>query len=403
MTEYMPTARTAALGIWIDVGSRDETALDNGTSHFLEHMFFKGTVQKNALQISMDLDRFGGMSNAFTAKDTTCLYATVPADKLTDLSCLLADMFTDSVLDQQEITRESQVILQEIAMVEDMPEDQAYEKFEQEFWGEHALAQTVLGNADVIAEMTSEKLFNHMQTLYHPENVVISCAGQVDHEQFCELMEPLFAGFKRSNAPFRRLQPAADRLLHQSVVHKELEQVHLLLGAKGIDVTSDKRFALVLLNTLLGGNMSSRLFQEVREKRGLAYSISTFVESYLDCGYLGVSAGVSPETVNETLDIIAAQIQSISSADTISDAEFQHTLDHAQASLFLAGENLEARMTRNARNEFYFGRDIPLDEVAKAVSLVTRDEVAALAKELFDPPMSGLIMGDVQAGDVDWG
>lgn len=402
VTEFIPHARTAALGVWVDVGSRDETEIDNGTSHFLEHMFFKGTAQKTAREISMDLDRFGGMSNAFTAKDTTCLYATVPADKLTGLSALLADMFTGSVFDQDEVTREAQVILQEIAMVEDIPEDQAYEKFEQEFWGDHALGQTVLGNADVIAEMTSEKLFNHMQTLYHPENVVISCAGQVDHAQFCGMMEPLFGGFKRATPPFRRTQPHAQRILRKSVVHKELEQVHLLLGAKGINITSDKRFALVLMNTLLGGNMSSRLFQEVREKRGLAYSISTFVESYLDCGYLGVSAGISPETVNETLDIIAGQVQSISSADNISAEEFQHTLDHAQASIFLAGENLEARMARNARNEFCFGRDIPLDEVAKAVSLVTRDEVAALAKELFDPPMSGLIMGDVQPGDVDW-
>lgn len=402
VTESIPNARTAALGIWIDVGSRDETAVNNGSSHFLEHMFFKGTKGRTARQISMELDRFGGMSNAFTSKDTTCLYATVPADKLVDLSSLLADMFNGSLFDDGEVEREAQVILQEIAMVEDLPDDQAYEQFETDFWGGHALGQTVLGSADIVSAMNGDKLRNHMNSLYHPKNVVISCAGQVDHDQFCADLAPLFAGFSRSAAPCQRVAPLLDRPLQNRVVHKDLEQVHLLLGAKGVEITSDKRFALVLLNTLLGGNMSSRLFQEVREKRGLAYSISTFIESYVDCGYLGITGGVSPETVNETLAIIHDQLQSVSAPENISKEEFQHTLDHAQASLFLAGENLEARMTRNARNEFYFGRDVTLDEVAKSVAAVTREDVATLAKELFSGEISGLVMGDVQDGDVDF-
>lgn len=400
VTESLENARTAALGIWIDVGSRDETEVNNGTSHFLEHMFFKGTKNRTARDISMELDRFGGMSNAFTSKDTTCLYATVPGSKLTDLASLLADMFNDSVFDQQEVSREAQVILQEIAMVEDMPDDQAYERFEADFWGSHSLGQTVLGQADTVAEMTTEKLFDHINSLYHPKNVVISCAGQVEHESFCENMAPLFAGFERSHPPSSRLAPKAQRPLQNRVVQKDLEQVHLLLGAKGIEITSEKRFALVILNTLLGGNMSSRLFQEVREKRGLAYSIATFIESYEDCGYIGITGGVSPDTVDETLAIIHEQLQSVSDPDQISQMEFQHTLDHAQASLFLAGENLEARMTRNGRNEFYFGRDVPLDEVADAVSRVTRNEVAHLARELFGTGLAGLVMGDVKK--VKW-
>lgn len=402
VTEYIPNARTAALGIWIDVGSRDETSVNNGTSHFLEHMFFKGTKSRTARDISMDLDRFGGMSNAFTSKDTTCLYATVPADKLPDLATLLADMFNGSLFDQKEVSREAQVILQEIAMVEDMPDDQAYEQFEADFWGKHSLGQTVLGNADIVAEMTHERLFEYINSQYHPENVVISCAGKVEHDAFCAILEPLFAGFTRTESPFTRKAPVVDRALPKRVVNKKLEQVHLLLGAKALHLTSERRFGLVLLNTLLGGNMSSRLFQEVREKRGLAYSISTFVESYVDCGYLGITGGVSPETVNETLDIIHGQLQSIANPENISQEEFQHTLDHAKASLFLAGENLEARMTRNARNEFYFGRDITLDEVVQAVSRVTREEIATLAQELFGGEMSGLVMGDVQEKDVVW-
>ncbi len=402
ITEDIPNSRTAALGIWVDVGSRDETAINNGTSHFLEHMFFKGTKARSARQISMELDCFGGMSNAFTSKDTTCLYATVPADKLTDLACLLADVFTGSLFDQQEVSREAQVILQEIAMVEDIPDDQAYEQFEDDFWSGHALGQTVLGDAGVVASMTSEKLFAHVDSLYHPQNVLISCAGKVEHEAFCATMEPLFAGFRRSESPFVRTPPKFDRPLQQRVVQKELEQVHLLLGAKGIHLTSDKRFAMVLFNTLLGGNMSSRLFQEVREKRGLAYSISSFIESYVDCGYLGITGGVSPSTVNEALDIIYGQLQALSSVDSISGEEFLLAQDYARASLFLAGENLEARMTRNGRNEFYYGREITLDEVAEAFSKVTIDEVAALGLELFSGEFGGLVMGDVRENDIVW-
>lgn len=402
VTEHIPNARTVAFGVWIDVGSRDETILNNGTSHFLEHMFFKGTKKRTAHQISMDLDRFGGMSNAFTSKDTTCLYATVPADKLVDLAHLMADMFNGSLFSQQEVSRESQVILQEIAMVEDMPDDQAYEQFEHDFWGDHALGQTVLGQADVVASMTTEKLFQHITSLYRPRNVVISCAGRVDHEEFCAMMEPLFADFTSGGLPCVRTAPLQERVLQKRVVHKELEQVHLLLGVKGLHLTSDKRFALVLLNTLLGGNMSSRLFQEVREKRGLAYSISSFVESYTDCGYIGVTAGVAPETVNETLAVIHDQLQSLMQPENISAEEFQYTLDHAQASLFLAGENLESRMIRNARNEFYFNRDISLDEVSRQIAKVTRFQIAELAHEFFSRNVSGLVMGDVQENDVVW-
>ncbi len=402
VTEDIPNARTAAFGIWVDVGSRDEIATNNGTSHFLEHMFFKGTKARTARQISMDFDRFGGMSNAFTSKDTTCFYAMVPADKLTELAYLMADMFNGSLFARQDVSRESQVILQEIAMVEDLPDDQAYERFEQDFWGKHALGQTVLGHADVVAAMTTEKLFDHVTSFYNPRNVVISCAGKVEHEQFCTMMEPLFAGFKSVDPVRIRCAPLNERSLQKRIVNRNFEQVHILLGAKGLELTSDLRFVLVLLNTLLGGNMSSRLFQEVREKRGFAYSISSFVESYTDCGYLGISGGVAPETVNQTLDIIYGQLQSLMKPENISPKEFQYTLDYAQASLFLAGENLEARMTRNARNEFYFNRDISLDEVAEQLSKVTRFQVAQLAHDLFSEPLSGLVMGDIQEKDVVW-
>jgi predicted Zn-dependent peptidase len=402
VTEHIPNVRTAALGIWIDVGSRDETILNNGTSHFLEHMFFKGTKKRTAHQISMTFDRFGGMSNAFTSKDTTCLYATVPAGKLKDLAHLMADMFTCSRFVQQEIDRESQVILQEIAMVADMPDDQAYEQFEHDFWGDHALGQTVLGQADVVASMTTEKLLQHIKSLYHPRNVVVSCAGKVNHEEFCSMMEPLFADFKSGDLSCTRTTPVQERVLQKRVVSKQFEQVHLLLGVKGLHLASEQRFVLVLLNTLLGGNMSSRLFQEIREKRGLAYSISSFVESYADCGYLGISGGVAPETVNETLAVIHGQLQSLMQPENIGVEEFQYTLDHAQASLFLSGENLESRMIRNARNEFYFNRDISLDEVSARIAKVTRLQVAELAHELFSESLSGLVMGDVQEKDIVW-
>jgi predicted Zn-dependent peptidase len=402
VSEKIPGARTVSLGIWVDVGSRDEDPSASGISHFIEHMFFKGTTSRSAQQISRVLDGFGGMANAFTSKDTTCLYSTVLDSKLPELIELFADMFHHSQFAEDEVGRECQVILQEISMVEDMPEDQVHEIFEDAFWGDHSLARPVLGDPRVVEEMSGDRLRAYIAGHYDPAKVVISCAGNVDHQSLCRLLEPHWQHFSWDGTGGSRSAPDPERPLVKNVVSKDLEQVQLVMGAKGLEITAPDRFALVLLNTILGGNMSSRLFQEIREKRGLAYSISSYIESYIDCGYLGISCGVAQASVNETLAVIAEQLQRLGMAGQLSSEEMANALDYTRGSLYLAAENLESRMTRNARNELYFGRHIPLAEVVADFERVTVEDIAALAHRLLSGPLGIVVMGPVAANDVRW-
>ncbi|MEN8257860.1 MAG: pitrilysin family protein [Thermodesulfobacteriota bacterium] len=403
VSEKIPGSCTVSLGVWLDVGSRDELPATSGISHFVEHMLFKGTQRRTPRDIARKLDSLGGMANAFTSKDTTCLYSTVVDSKLPTLIDLFADMFHNSQFDADEVGRERQVILQEISMVEDMPEDQIHEIFEDSFWGDNPLARPVLGDAKVVGAMTGSALHDYRQKKYAPGKVVISCAGNVDHQELCCLLEPLFAGSSwGEQAANGRSAPIADRSLAKRVVSRELEQVQMVLGAKGLEITSEERFTLVLLNTILGGNMSSRLFQEVREKRGLAYSISSFIESYTDCGYVGISCGVAPGSVNETLALVGEQLACLGKEDSLSSAEMGHALDYARSSVYLAAENLESRMTRNARNELYFGRHIPLAEVVERFEKVTPAEVSSLAGRIFADDLCAVVMGPVAENEVSW-
>ncbi len=402
VSEKIPSARTVSLGVWVDVGSRDEEQATSGISHFVEHMFFKGTSRRSAQDISRELDSFGGMANAFTSKDTTCLYSTVLDSKLPELVDLFADMFHHSIFAEDEVRRERHVILQEISMVEDMPEDQIHEIFEESFWGDNSLARPVLGDPQVVSKMGGVTLQSYIKKHYAPAKMVISCAGNVDHDELCQLLEPLWGDFSCGSAAKDRIAPVPARVLQKKVVSKDLEQVQLVMGAKGLEITSDDRFALVLLNTILGGNMSSRLFQEVREKRGLAYSISSFIESYMDCGYVGISCGVAPASVNETLVLIAEQLQLLGTDNGLSEKEMLHALDYTRGSLYLAAENLESRMTRNARNELYFGRHIPLSEVLSLFEKVTVADIAGLAARLFAEPLGAVVMGPVAENEVNW-
>lgn len=403
VSEKIPGTRTVSMGIWVDVGSRDEVPATSGISHFVEHMFFKGTTGRSAHQISRVLDSFGGMGNAFTSKDTTCLYSTVLDSKLPALIELFADMFHNSLFAADEVERERQVIQQEISMVEDMPEDQIHDIFEENFWGDNSLARPVLGDPKVVGQMTGAQLESYIEKHYAPTKVVISCAGNVDHNMLCQLLESQWGDFSQGSEGHNRLAPTPERGMVKKVVSKDLEQVQLVMGAKGIEITSEDRFALVLLNNILGGNMSSRLFQEVREKRGLAYSISSFVESYIDCGYVGVSCGVAPRSINDTLTVIGEQLLLIGKEKTLTSEEMELGLDYTRGSLYLAAENLESRMTRNARNELYFGRHIPLAEVVDRFEQVTAADIALLARKIFTDPLCGVVMGPVAENEVIWG
>lgn len=401
ISEHVPHSRTVALGIWVDAGSRDEHDLNNGSGHFVEHMLFKGTSGRNPQQIARELDVVGGLSNAFTSRENTCYYATVLDSHLPRVVDLFTDMFCNSLFDEEEVIRERQVILQEINMAEDMPDDQIHDLFCGLLWGRHPLGKAVLGSREVVASMSSQKLLEHVQNYYTPERIVIAAAGNVRHDDFVELLQRAFMGLSvRGNRQLLRKRPTLQKPVRK-IFSKPLEQVHAVLGTYGLSNLDEDRFALILLNIIWGGNMSSRLFQEIREKRGLAYSVYSFADSYLDSGYLGVYLGVDRETVNEAFEVIGEQLKHLCE-EKVSDQELCDAKDYAKGGLFLSAENMEARMTRNARNEYCFGRFVSIDEVVRAIEAVSSEAIRDLAVKLFSRELSAAVLGPVKQSEINW-
>ena len=399
ITEKIPS-RTVSAGIWVDVGARDEQLHNNGSAHFVEHMLFKGTPSRTAQEIAQELDTLGGMSNAFTSGETTSYYATFLDDQVERAVGLMGDIFLNSLFAEEEVVREREVVLQEISMVEDTPDDRIHELFTGSLWGEHPLGYAVLGRREVVAAMDSASLREYMRREYTPERIVIAASGNVDHKQFRGLWEKQMGALARSKAGNRRQPPTAlapVRKLHK----KNLEQAHLVLGTYGLPLVAPERYALYLLHVLLGGNMSSRLFQEVREKEGLAYSIYSYLSSFTDSGYLGVYLGVDPAVVNRALAVVAREIKALRQS-SVSGELLARAKDYAKAGIFLSAENMESRMTRIARNELTFGRYVSFDEVVAGFDQVRQEDIADLAAQLFSKPLFATALGPLKAKDIDW-
>ncbi len=382
VTEQLPS-RLVSIGIWVDVGSRDEDEQNNGSAHFAEHMFFKGTRLRSAQQISKELDLLGGMSNAFTSTEKTCYYITVLDDRLTEAVDLLADIFLDSVFAPEEIEREKQVILQEIAMVEDTPDDRVHELFSALFWQGHGLANPVLGSAQVVTGLDSRSLTEYVRANYRPDRLVISAAGNVDHQIFVDLWQDRVGGIPpaATTAP-RRKPPQPGNVSARQIINRPLEQAHLIMGSIGLPNNSADRYKLLLLNTILGGNMSSRLFQEIREKRGLAYSIFSYLSSNSDCGYTAIYMGVDPKFLSESVGLIEEELGKLRMAG-VTKSELAGAIEYANSGIYLAAENMEVRMTSLAKNEFSFGRYLAIEELTGAISAVKAEGVNELAQILF--------------------
>ena len=357
-------------------------------------MLFKGTKKRSARRIAMELDVLGGMSNAFTSRELTCFYATIIDSNLHRLVDLFIDMFLDSRFDPEEVTREQQVILQEISMVDDTPDDLIHDLFSSELWGDHSLGRTVLGTRGVVGSMDSARLREFIGRLYTPERILIAAAGNVDHDHFVRMWEERFGKLSRiSGEKDIRTKPAEHPPSH-TLVKRPLEQVHTILGTYGLPIDSEERYKLILLNIILGGNMSSRLFQEVREKRGLAYSIYSYLDSYIDAGCLAIYMGVGPAFFHEATNLVVSEVERLT-AEAVLEKELANAKDYAKGGLLLASENMEARMTRIARNEFCFGRYFSFDEVAEDIDRVTRQEVTELAGKIFSRKLTRAVLGPV--------
>jgi len=400
VTEKMPS-RLVSIGIWVEVGSRDEGDLTNGIAHFAEHMFFKGTRSRGAYQIAKELDMLGGMSNAFTSTEHTCFYITVLDSQLPKAVDLLADIFLESVFSQDEIDRERQVILQEIAMVEDTPDDRIHELFTSLYWKGNSLANTVLGRREIVEELDSKRLREYVRDNYCAERIVVAAAGNVDHHLFADLWSDRLAKVPHLDPTLTKRQaPPAGMVTTNEIVNRPLEQVHMVTGSRGLAVNSADRYKLLLLNVLLGGNMSSRLFQEIREKRGLAYSIYSYLSSTSDCGYLAVYLGVAPRSLPEAISLIDNEFARLKDGE-ITDEELAGAGDYARGGIYLSSENMEVRMTSLARNEYYFGRYVSIEDVIEGIDRVEAGEIVELAGELFgDGRRPVAVIGPVSDKDI---
>lgn len=380
LSRHIPHARSVSLGIWVNVGARDESVHENGLSHFIEHMLFKGTQSRSAYQIAKEFDVIGGHSNAFTSTEYTCYHARVIDTHLTTLTDIFTDIFLNSEFSDREIENERPVVLSEVGMLEDSPEEYVHTLLEENFWEGHPLGRSILGSPENIKAFTSDSVSAYFNGKYQPDRVIISAAGNVTHQQILDLMGSSFEAM-RPNGDFpERIQPGIRS--HTRLLRRKLEQVHLCLGIHAPTLTSPERFACSLLNTILGGNMSSRLFQEIREKRGLAYSVYSFNSLNTDAGLFGIYTGVSSKNVLRSLSLILDEMDKIS-REPVSDAELQNAKDYTKGNILLSSESTESHMVRMAQNELYFGRFIPIQETIDNIQNVTVDEIRQLAHDLF--------------------
>lgn len=395
VTEELPNAYSVTAGLWMEVGSRDEEPAQGGISHFIEHMAFKGTAKRDALAIARELDRLGGMANAFTSKETTCFHARTLAEHLDTISDLLTDIFLHPAYVPLEVERERQVILQEISAVEDTPDELVHVLFGQNFWAGHPLGRPVLGSTQSVSAVSRQDLVDYLAQRYAPANLVVAAVGKLEHQRIVDLLGSALA--ELPSLPPRQARQAPVGQPGLKVVPRQCEQVHVAMGAPGPSAVDPDRFAAALLNVILGGNMSSRLFQEVREKRGLAYAVFSYLSSYSDSGVFGVYMGVAPGRSPEALKVVRAELARLA-VEPVGEEELEHAKEHTKGSILLGAESPDNRMFRLARNEFSFGRDIPLEEVVAQIEAVRVEDLTRVAAKCLDPAKLGVtVLGPADA------
>jgi len=387
LTEVMPHVRSATVGIFADVGSAAEPPERRGISHLLEHMLFKGTARRSARRIAEEMDAVGGNLNAATDKELTVFYAHVIDRHLPLAIDVLADMFLHSTLDASELRKERDVVIEEIKMYDDSPDEVVNDLFARTLWRGAHLGDPVIGFAETVAGIERETLADWHRSRYVPGTVTIAAAGNLDHDTLAALCSTAFAGFTGSGRAPAPEQPAFVPTV--TVTHDDTEQAYVMLGMPGLSMRDERRYTLSVLATILGGGMSSRLFQEVREERGLAYDVSSFQQAYRAAGLFGVSAGTSPERVQECIDVIVDQLDRFA-ADGATDEEVTRAREHLKGNMTLVLESTSSRMSRLARNAIVHGRQISAEEVESRFDAVDRDAVNALARELFAPEQRGL-------------
>jgi predicted Zn-dependent peptidase len=383
LTERMEHLRSVAMGVWIKSGSRCEAAEINGISHFVEHMVFKGTRSRSSLNIAREMDSIGGNLDAFTGKETICFNVKSLADHVPIALDVLADLVLNPVFASPEIERERGVILEEIKIDEDNPDVLVHELFTQNFWKDHPLGKPILGTTKTVGRLDQQKLIDYHTGRFRGGNMVFSAAGDLEHDQFVEAVSQKFTGLPPGEAVHEmQAQLASARILLQN--KKSLEQVQLCMGVPAPPITDDNRYATLILNTVLGGGMSSRLFQTIREERGMAYAIYSDLSPYSDTGSLCVYAGTSANNALECVDLILAEFRNLKEVP-LSDEELTRAKDQLKGNILMGLESSNSRMANLARQEMYFHQFFTAEEVIVRIEAVTAEQIQAMAQRLFVP------------------
>jgi predicted Zn-dependent peptidase len=381
ITETMPHVRSVSIGVWVRSGSRREAPDENGLAHFIEHMVFKGTERRSAEAIAREMDSVGGMLDAFTSKEQICFNAKVLDEHLPIAFDVIADLILRPNFDSEDVTKGQQVILEEIKMDMDNPEYLLHEVFTRGFWPQHALGRPILGTPETVKNFNRQVLKTRFASWFAPDHLVVTAAGNVAHEQVLGLVNREFGHLQPSGQHAPHIAPRTEAPIHLEK-KRDLEQVHLCVGVPSVPLGHEDRFGVAVLNNLLGGGMSSRLFQNIREKRGLAYAVFSEITPYSDAGMLTVYAGSAKETVGQVLDLIVSEFRDLKKS-LVTEEELTRSKNHLKGSLMLSLESTSARMSNLARQELYFRRFYSLDEILDSIEAVTREQLQSLARQYF--------------------
>ena len=399
ISEQMSHVRSASVGIWVRSGSRHEPEPLNGISHFIEHTLFKGTRNRTSREIAVESDAIGGHVDAFTSREVASYYVKVLDQHLPRAFDLLADLVTAPLFDNEELDRERNVVLEEIKMVEDTPDDLVHEVFVANFWPGHPLGRSILGTADTLATFDHDRVAGFFDGVYAPRNLVVSGAGNIEHSSFVDMVARYFGQLRERDVKI--VVSAPQTASRRIALSKELEQTHLVVGTRCPSMISEDRYAVHVLNVILGGGMSSRLFQTIREDHGLAYAVYSSINAYTDTGYLSMYAATSPEQIGEVIRLSLQEFEKLKH-DQVSEAELQRAKDQLKVSIMLSLESTSARMSNLARQEIFFGRQFTLDEILDRIDRVAIEDVRRIAGEIFrGDDLAITAIGQLENFDID--
>jgi predicted Zn-dependent peptidase len=394
LTEKMPHVRSVAVGVWIRRGSRHEEKSESGLAHFLEHMLFKGTERRSQAEIAQEMDEIGGQTDAFTSQEYAGFHAKVLDEHVVRAVDLLSDIVSQPRFDAEEIERERKVILDEMKSVEDTPDDMVHDLFTESFWPDHALGRPVLGRVETVSSFARKDLLRFFKKTYAPSNLIVAAAGNLEEEKILDLVRERFSSLSTPPDGIANVPPRVSPTIQ--LEDKDLELAHLVVGSEAPPQASPRRHAAYVLNAVLGGNLSSRLFQVIREEHALAYAVFSGLFAFHDTGQFSIYAGTEPQNVSLVLDLVRAELRRIKS-QPVEEAELQRAKSHLRGSILMGLESTSARMSQLARQEMYFGRQVSPDEVISGIDAVTSAEVLELASEMFGRgPLSMTVLGRLE-------